>query len=154
MTFLVWGLLHAAASIAYRLAKKPYDRLPGALQWCLQFAFVNLTWVFFRAPSLRAAGALLGRLTAGGWTLSINAELAESLMQPTFLSVPAQFIGIHAAVLLAFVGALALVAFARNSRELAQRFRPGWLTLLATYLLLLCSILSMSGVSSFLYTNF
>ena len=153
-TFLVWGLLHAAASIAYRLVKKPYDRLPGALQWCLQFAFVNLTWVFFRAPSLRAAGALLGRLTAGGWTLSINAELAESLMQPTFLSVPAQFIGIHAAVLLAFVGALALVAFARNSRELAQRFRPGWLTLLATYLLLLCSILSMSGVSSFLYTNF
>lgn len=154
MTFLVWGLLHAAASIAYRLVKKPYDRLPGALQWCLQFAFVNLTWVFFRAPSLRAAGALLGRLTAGGWTMSINAELAESLMQPTFLSVPAQFIGIHAAVLLAFVGALALVAFARNSRELAQRFRPGWLTLLATYLLLLCSILSMSGVSSFLYTNF
>ena len=154
MTFLVWGLLHAAASIAYRLVKKPYDRLPGALQWCLQFAFVNLTCVFFRAPSLGDAGALLGRLAAGGWTLSLNAELAESLMQPTFLSVPAQFIGIHAAVLLAFVGALALVAFARNSRELVQRFRPGWLTLLATYLLLLCSILSMSGVSSFLYTNF
>jgi D-alanyl-lipoteichoic acid acyltransferase DltB (MBOAT superfamily) len=154
MTFLVWGLLHAGASIAYRLVKKPYDRLPGPIQWMVQFAFVNVTWVFFRAPSLQTAQALLSRLFSGSWMPFINAELTESLLQPTFISLAAQFLPFIQVVLLAFGGTLILVAFAKNSRELAQNFRAGWGTLLVAYLLLLCSILSMSGVSSFLYTNF
>lgn len=153
-TFLVWGLLHAAASIAYRLLKKPYDRLPGPLQWCIQFAFINVTWVFFRAPSLQAAGALLRRLCAGIWTPTINAELAESLLQPTFISLVSQFLPVHITVLLGFAAAMAMVVSAKNSTERSLDFRPGFATLLATYLLLLCSILSLAGVSSFLYTNF
>lgn len=153
-TFLVWGLLHAAASIAYRLLKKPYDRLSGPLQWGIQFTFINLTWVFFRAPSLRAAAALLSRLGAGSWTPAINAALTESLLQPTFISLVSQFLPVHITVLLGFAAALATVVFAKNSTERSRDFRPCFATLLAAYLLLLCSILSLAGVSSFLYTNF
>lgn len=152
--FLVWGLLHAAASIAYRLLKRPYDRLPGVLQWGIQFAFINVTWVFFRAPSLGAAGALLSRLAAGSWMPGINAELAESLLQPTFISVAAQFLPIHIVVLLGFASALVMVATAKNSTEHSRDFRPGFGSLAATYILLVAGILSLSGVSSFLYTNF
>ena len=47
-----------------------------------------------------------------------------------------------------------MVVFCRNSNEYSRTFRPGIATLLVTYLLLICSILSLSGVSSFLYTNF
>ena len=46
-TFLIWGLLHAAASIAYRLAKEPYDRLPGFLRWGIQFSFINKSLSLF-----------------------------------------------------------------------------------------------------------
>lgn len=154
ITFLVWGLLHAMASVAYRLLKRPYDRLPGLCQWIIQFAFINVTWVFFRAPSLETAGALFGRLTVGSWGLAINAELAESLLQPTFISVLTQFMPVHITVLLGFAGALAMVVFARNSTAHSRDFRPGAVSLAVTYLLLVCSILSLSGVSSFLYTNF
>lgn len=154
VTFLIWGLLHAAASIAYRLAKEPYDRLPGFLRWGIQFSFINLTWVFFRAPSLESAFALLRQLGQGSWFPAISSELAESLMQPTFISVVAQFLPIQWTVLLGFAGALAMVVFCRNSNEYSRTFRPGIATLLVTYLLLICSILSLSGVSSFLYTNF
>lgn len=153
-TFVVWGLLHAGASIIYRLVKKIYDRLPGLVQCLFQFSFVNLTWVFFRAPNLHSAGSLLGRLLTGSWTPGINAALTESLLQPTFISLAAQFLPFTWVVILAFCGAIVMVTLAKNSRELAQSFRPCWGTLLVTYLLLLFSILSMSGVSSFLYTNF
>lgn len=153
-TFLVWGLLHAAASIAYRLLKKFYDRIPGAVQWFVQFVFINVTWVFFRAPNLEAVGQLFGRLTVGSWMPAINATLTESLLQPTFISVAARFLPIHTVVLIGFACALAMVVFSKNSNERSQVFRPSIRTFVATYFLLVFSILSLSGVSSFLYTNF
>lgn len=153
-TFLVWGLLHAAASIVYRLVKKYYDRIPGAVQWFVQFVFINVTWVFFRAPTLETVGQLFGRLTVGSWIPAINATLTESLLQPTFISVAARFLPIHIVVLIGFACALAMVVFAKNSSERSQDFRPTMRSFVATYLLLVFSILSLSGVSSFLYTNF
>ena len=153
-TFLIWGLLHALASIAYRLLKKFYDRIPNPIQWLTQFVFINITWVFFRASSLETAGMLLERLWQGKWSFAINAELAESLLQPTFISVAAQFLPVPVVVLLGFAGALGIVVFAKNSTERSRDFHPNIRSLCMTYLLLLISILSLAGVSGFLYTNF
>ena len=67
-TFLVWGLLHGLAQVLERGLGSRLERLPKGLRWCGTFLFVNLAWVFFRAPNLASAGVLLSRAVSGGWT--------------------------------------------------------------------------------------
>ena len=75
-TFVIWGGLHGAGLAVERVARDLLGaRRPrwGGTVWSrglgrlLTFHFVCLGWVFFRAPSLHDAGAVLGRLfTAWG----------------------------------------------------------------------------------------
>lgn len=57
--FLLWGLMHGAASVFYRLFRKQYDALHPALQWLINFGFIVVAWVFFRAASLTDALAIV-----------------------------------------------------------------------------------------------
>ena len=54
------------------------DRLPRWARWALTFGFVNLVWVFFRAPDLDTAGTVLRQALLGGWGLP--AWLAAALL--------------------------------------------------------------------------
>ena len=72
-TFLVWGGLHGLAQIVERAWGPRRERLPKALRWLMTFLFVNLAWVFFRAPSLGAAGGLLSAAVSGGAGLPLIA---------------------------------------------------------------------------------
>ncbi|MBR2943138.1 MAG: MBOAT family protein, partial [Clostridia bacterium] len=56
--FLLWGLMHGAASVFYRLFRKQYDAMHPALQWIVTFLFVVVAWVFFRATSMQDALAV------------------------------------------------------------------------------------------------
>jgi alginate O-acetyltransferase complex protein AlgI len=54
-TFVVWGGLHGAASCIHRLWNEAGYRLPAGFAAALTFLFVNVAWVFFRAPDLPVA---------------------------------------------------------------------------------------------------
>lgn len=54
-TFLVWGALHGLAQVVERVWGRGRDRLPFVLRWGLTFLFVNIAWVFFRAPDCTGA---------------------------------------------------------------------------------------------------
>lgn len=64
-TFLVWGALHGLAQVVERVWGRGRDRLPFVLRWGLTFLFVNIAWVFFRAPDCTGALELLGRAVTG-----------------------------------------------------------------------------------------
>ncbi len=66
-TFLVWGALHGLAQVVERVWGRGRDRLPFVLRWGLTFLFVNIAWVFFRAPDCTGALELLGRAVTGGF---------------------------------------------------------------------------------------
>lgn len=151
-TFIVWGLLHGIANGLCRLFSKQIGKIPGCINWMANFLFLNLTWIVFRAESLDQAWQLLGRVTAGGF--SINAELTESLLQPTLISLPAQFIPFLWVILGYTAAALAVPVFAPSSNEIVARRKTGLWSLLWIYGLFIISMLSMSGVSTFLYNNF
>ena len=68
-TFLVWGALHGLGQVIERLWGPGRDRLPRWARWVLTFGFVNLAWVFFRAPDLDTAGTVLRQALLGGWGL-------------------------------------------------------------------------------------
>lgn len=151
-TFIVWGLLHGIANGLCRMFSRTIEKIPSWISWFLNFLFLNLTWVVFRAESLNQAWQLLGRVTTGGF--SINAELTESLLQPTLISLPAQFIPFLWVIIGYTTAALVVSFFARNSNEIVSRRQTGVWSLLWTYALFVISMLSMSGVSTFLYNNF
>jgi D-alanyl-lipoteichoic acid acyltransferase DltB (MBOAT superfamily) len=74
-TFVVWGLLHGVGLSVHRLwmtlRGKRKGKPPAWAQGLGIFAtlqFVCLTWVFFRAPDMATATAVLQRIGSGTWT--------------------------------------------------------------------------------------
>ena len=151
-TFIIWGALHGAASILYRFSKRFFDRIPHFLQWSITFVFVSFAWTFFRAGSLSDALRLLNRIFAGGF--GVNAELTETMLQPFLLNVPSQILPFDLVILGFYLIAVLSVALLKNSNDLILSFHPNAKTWLFTFVLLIMSILSISGVSTFLYSNF
>ncbi|NUP52036.1 MAG: MBOAT family protein [Catenulispora sp.] len=75
-TFVVWGGIHgvglaverawAAVAAAARISSPVPEAVRAAGARILTFHVVCLAWVFFRAPDVSTASAVLGRLFAGG----------------------------------------------------------------------------------------
>jgi alginate O-acetyltransferase complex protein AlgI len=72
LTFLAWGAIHAAGLSLYTLTRRPRKRLKkrlppplmAALSGFVTFHYVCFAYVFFRAPSLKAAVSTLARLSS------------------------------------------------------------------------------------------
>ena len=147
--FIFWGFLHGAASVLYRLFRKPYDRLHPALRWLMTFLFITIAWVFFRAPS---------------WNVAIN--IVTHLFNMTFAPIDASFFDAfalpmrllpgytHILALVWYTAAIVACLGMRNVYEKTMDFTPSVWRCVATVLVLVYSILSLSGVSVFLYFNF
>lgn len=157
-TFIVWGLLHGLGQVAERAWGTRRERLPGWLRWGLTFLFVNVAWVFFRAPDLGEAAALLSAAVSGPMALPEPWLLSGLLDRETAalgLLVPALGNGVDGLRLALLYGAGALAAFwPRNTVRQMDAFRPTvWRGVLCAGLLA-WSILSFSGVTTFIYSNF
>ena len=157
-TFLVWGALHGLAQVAERAWGKGRDRLPFVLRWGLTFLFVNIAWVFFRAPDCAGALELLGRAVTGGfakpedWLLEgLFAEetSAVQMLIPAF--TPWKNI---LRVALLYGAGMVAVLWPRNTIRRMEDFRPTlWRGAALTVLTLWC-VLSFTGVTTFIYSNF
>jgi alginate O-acetyltransferase complex protein AlgI len=58
-TFVMWGALHGAACCIHRWWASTGHRMPKPAGVVLTFLFVNMAWVYFRAPDIATANALL-----------------------------------------------------------------------------------------------
>lgn len=157
-TFLVWGALHALAQIVERAWGPGRERLPKALRWALTFLFVNAAWVFFRAPSLSAAGQLLTAAVSGGWELPgdwLLAGFLTSEREALMIAAPALAQKLSWLALAGLYGAAALASvLPGNTIRRMDTFRPAfWRGLVLAGLTAWC-ILSFSGITTFIYSNF
>lgn len=157
-TFLIWGGLHGLGQIAERAWGKGREKLPRLLRWALTFAFVNAAWVFFRAPGVSQALTLLKtavtadfRPPADWLTAEVFAKEAEALgmLFPALgaWTAPALTFGLFAAALLAAL-------WPRNAVRRMDDFKPALWRAAALALLLAWSVLSFTGVTTFIYSNF
>ena len=154
-TFLVWGALHGLGQVIERLWGPGRDRLPRWARWALTFGFVNLAWVFFRAPDLDTAGTVLRQALLGGWGLP--AWLAADLLPSEAQALRVLGLGGRAGtVLLAAVFAAGLAAALKpgNTLRRAETLRPTAGRCALCCLLLCWAALSFSGVTTFIYANF
>ncbi|MBQ7051721.1 MAG: MBOAT family protein [Clostridia bacterium] len=147
--FLLWGLMHGAASVLYRLFRKQYDSLHPALQWLMTFCFVIVAWVFFRATSLADALAIVKSM------LMMDFGPIRDSITSAF-ALPGGFRPGYNGIFMMIWYVLALVACLgmRNTYEKTMDFKPTLLNAFTTVVLILYVTLSLSGVSVFLYFNF
>jgi alginate O-acetyltransferase complex protein AlgI len=156
--FVVWGVLHGSALVVNHVWRRKVRRkLPSVLAWAITFAFVNVSLVFFRAPTVRAAFQVL-RAIVDVRHLVLPASLQGRLAP--LRHVGAEF-GVwvlatdtaYKAGLLVALG-LTMALFARNTQQLLKTFRPTWGRAIAVAVLFVLSVMSLTKVQGFLYFNF
>jgi D-alanyl-lipoteichoic acid acyltransferase DltB (MBOAT superfamily) len=90
-TFVIWGVFHGvgvAVTHTIRRLAGGARLLPSWLAVLITFHFVTLGWIFFRAPSVHAALAMLhDAVGGGGWRQAIDvagANLFVAILIPFF----------------------------------------------------------------------
>lgn len=157
-TFLIWGGLHGLGQIVERVWGKSRDALPRLLRWALTFAFVNAAWVFFRAPGVPQALTLLRTAVTADFRPPADWLMAEvfakeakalTMLLPALRdwTAPALTCGLFAAALLAAL-------WPRSAAEGMENFRPSLWRAVILALLTAWAILSFTGVTTFIYSNF
>ena len=147
--FLLWGLLHGAASVLYRLFRKQWDSLHPALQWMATFLFVVCAWVIFRATSLSDAAAILKSMFMMNFG-AIRSDITSAFAMPGGFHPGYNAVYMLGWYLAALVGCLGC----RNVYERTFDFKPTVINALVTVALIVLCTLSLSKVSVFLYFNF
>jgi D-alanyl-lipoteichoic acid acyltransferase DltB (MBOAT superfamily) len=157
--FVLWGAMHGAAIVIHRIWMNQGLRMPRWLGWLITFNFVNIAWVFFRAKDFESVKKVLGGMVgAGGIAVPERIVKKLAFLQQfgveaveTFLANMIDMRGPH---LLILAGAIVFVVWAKNSREWGQKIKPTPRYRLATGIMLVLGILSLSRISQFLYFQF
>lgn len=173
--FLVWGMMHGVLYVFTRmfldskwgraLGEKrkglpgPVKGLGHGIAVLLTFLYVNVAWVFFRAPSLGEAGSLLKTMAAhkGGrvnWELAGCFNLDEFWYVIKVLHLDSWQYAHYICMVLILAAVLLLVFFGKNAVDYVKTVKPGVMHSLIMAVLLVWSVLSLTGVSTFLYVNF
>ena len=158
--FIIWGMMHG---VLYVLTKAFLDNKGvgkrSVIGVCLTFLYVNVAWVFFRAPSVREALSLLKTIVSASFG-RINWELAGCFNLDEFwyvikvLHLDRWQYAYYILMVIILIAVLLLVFFGKNAVEFTKTVKPGVIHTIIMAVLFLWSVISFSGVSSFLYVNF
>lgn len=161
--FVLWGALHGMLYLVTRAwqRRQPWqaNAIVHVLSVALTFLFLNVTWMLFRSADLSQAGEFLGRLIGGGFaapavriTEAFNLEEFWYVIKILHLD---RLPGSELYLCFGFLAvALWLVFFVRNAGEREKSFEPNGKNMLVTAFLMIWCVVSLSGVSSFLYYRF
>ncbi|KAA0548458.1 MBOAT family protein [Bacillus sp. BGMRC 2118] len=154
-TFIFWGFLHGVATVVHRYWKQTKIKMNKVLAWFITFNFINFTMVFFRAESFSdAVKVLKGMIGMNGIVLPIKYQtIIPSSLKELFIFSNPTLLNISEAIQYIVIGFIIILVF-KNTRQLAEKFKPTIWTFLFTILLLLYSILNLTKVSEFIYFNF
>lgn len=160
-TFILWGGLHGVAMVISRLISSKTDKhLPYPIGWFFTFIFVNICWVFFRAPGIHSAFSMLKRLTSGFGSIpsaiyqcfmTTETKIFDALLSVN--NVNSSVIGYVSCVIF-IIFALIIALFPKNIQRLLQDFKPSVPLCIATAFIFFWSVISISGISTFLYFTF
>lgn len=158
-TFVLWGVMHGIGYMIDYLGKPFWKKVPRRLMVFLTFCFVNLAFVSFRSPDLGTMCGMYRQIFSGGFGLPM-AEIAvffkgsawDYLLQ--VIPVSSVFVRDYLPCVLFMVLALYLAFIGKNAAERVERSRFGIGSAAGTAVLFLYCVVSLAGVSSFLYFNF
>ena len=158
-TFIVWGIIHGVANILNRLYKQKWEQLHRGIQWIGTFIFINVTWLIFRADSLEQVGILLEKLVCMD-SFEISKEMMECfrlqefiILERVFYPMAMVYYKLPGVYMFVFViVSISLVLAAKNIHEIP--FKVSKVKAIQTIISYLWVIISLSGITTFLYFNF
>ncbi len=158
-TFIIWGVIHGVANCLNRIFKNTWEKVGSVTQWFLTFMFVNFTWIIFRADSISQAKYMIKKIISMD-SLYVRSALWEQFKTTefTFLEerfkifhyLPDKITGFYMWIMLAL--AFFVVLNFKNASEI--KFKPTGGRAVVTVVFVVWSVLSLSGISTFLYFNF
>lgn len=158
-SFVVWGLAHGVMMCIEPI----FARLAKGVRWFITFSFVNLAWVLFRSGSISVAlqfyralfsfsdtGEIweLAKQTDGSW--NYLGRLLLELGDSTETAVAVYYM----IVLLALLVLAAFLCTRRNAYESVREREISVAGMWGLAFLFAMSVISFSGVTTFLYFNF
>lgn len=156
-TFVLWGALHGAAQCLNRIFQKQWEQLHAAVQWAGTFVFVSYAWVIFRAENLSQALKIIWR-SVNFTNMTISPELKECF-DITEVRAAEHLLGwkdtyyVNGFVMFLWLAAaMHLVLNVKNAQKRCLQYSVK--SAACTAVLLVWGIISLSGVSAFLYFNF
>lgn len=183
--FIVWGMMHGSLYVLTRMwmdIKK--EKMTKGGKMCVQtsagaenkaggighklvhkgcvaltFLYVNIAWIFFRAPSLKEAFELIKKIFSFhfgkiNWNLVGCFNLDEFWYVIKVLKLDSWQYGHYILMVLILAAGLLLVFFGQNAVEFVRKVKPDVVHVVILAVLFVWSILSFSGISTFLYVNF
>ena len=175
--FIVWGMMHGVLyAITRAVSGRRKDNngrtegdsgrihrmlrgLSHGVRVLLTFLYVNVAWVFFRASSVTEGLQFLQRLVMGG-AGNVSRTIAEAFNLDEFWYVIKvlhldQSSNSYFYVMLLFLAVCLLLIWAvPNAVQIAKKCRLNAGIILLAAVLFVWSVISFSGVSTFLYFNF
>ena len=185
--FVVWGMMHGTLYVITRAVSgcsrkkeaqvaggrtvtegcinsdnrnhRMLRRLSHGVRVLLTFLYVNIAWVFFRAPSVKEGVQFLRRLLTGG-TGKVSRMIAEAFNLDEFWYVIKVFHldrlpdSYFYVMVLFLIVCLLFIWVSPNAVQIAKKCRLNAAVVLLAAVLFVWSVISFSGVSTFLYFNF
>lgn len=157
-TFIFWGMLHGIALVIQKfIASKTEKRLPYPISWFFTFVLVNIFWVFFRAPDVRSAIGLLSQVNDGFGFLPQQITQAflttEVKVFKLFLPIESSVFSQTSSFIFLFLATIGAI-FPQNIQRKLENFKPTNKMCFLTIIVFFWGILSLSGISTFLYFTF
>ena len=164
-TFILWGVLNGISVVLAKLLKKPLNILKQKhkfVPWLFTFVFINVMWIYFRADSISLANQMIKTVFSFDFG-AVNPEYLSAVMTAEFQAV-SWLLGKFSQSISELYGYILFAAFfifaafasvkLKNTNERLLSFKPNTKRLIVSALLLVWSVISLSGVSTFLYFNF
>lgn len=158
--FILWGMMHGVLYVVTKwwMMKKKTDVIKP-LACLLTFAYVSVAWVYFRANSIEQANILLSNIVTKPWALPGSGfadafNLGEFWYVLKILKIATLPYAKYYIMIIFSTIALAITFFGKNIDELVAKFKPTILNAVITAGLFIWCVVSLSGVSTFLYFNF
>ena len=175
--FILWGAMHGVLFVVTRAALKKFKksgsedkessgkghlvgRKPeGIAGTLLTFIYVTAAWVFFRASSIKEGASLIGRIFTGGRkAIATQMSSVFQLDELWYIIKVTPLMRLEFAweicLWLFLIGGAFMIFFMPNAIEITRKCRIGVRTTALTAFLMIWSIVSFAGVSTFLYMNF
>jgi len=173
--YICWGMLHGVMYVFTRMWQKTgiYSRinkittginglvklLITALKLAVNFIYVSLAWVFFRAESVSQACKLISQMFTQTWS-GVNYSLSEAMKMDELwyvvkiLRVDRYSFSQNIAMIAITVFAILLTLLAPNAAQVSERIKPKIRNSVIIAILGIWCVVSLSNVSTFLYFNF
>lgn len=158
-TYVLFGMAYGLMLVFCRLFKKQIKATPAWILWPITFILNLFNISMFRADTVADAWLLwtrVFRFDFGAVASGMCQGILRMEIDMVFNKLIAAFVSLPEWLPLTLLAAFCMFASTgmKNVNERLKTFRPGFGTCAVTVILLVWSVLSLSGVTTFLYFNF